>query len=50
MDIRPLTGGLGAEIMDADIRDSARVQLVFRQGVAYDPGALIESVRGKVGR
>lgn len=31
------------------IGDVRRVELVFRQGVAYDPQKLIESVRGKVG-
>jgi imidazolonepropionase-like amidohydrolase len=31
------------------IGDIRKVQLVFRQGVGYDPAALIESVRGKVG-
>mgnify|MGYP000247311296 CR=1 FL=1 len=31
------------------IGDIRKVQLVFRQGVGYDPAALIESVKGKVG-
>lgn len=31
------------------IGDLRNVQLVFRQGVGYDPAKLIESVRGKVG-
>lgn len=31
------------------IDDVRRVELVFRQGVAYDPQKLVESVRGKVG-
>ena len=31
------------------ISDLRNVQLVFRQGVGYDPAKLIESVRGKVG-
>ncbi|HKN67581.1 MAG TPA: amidohydrolase family protein [Gemmatimonadaceae bacterium] len=33
----------------ARIGDVRNVQLVFRQGVGYDPAKLIESVRGKVG-
>jgi len=31
------------------ISDVRNVQLVFKQGVGYDPARLIESVRGKVG-
>jgi len=31
------------------IGDIRNMQLVFRQGVGYDPAKLIESVRGKVG-
>jgi enamidase len=31
------------------IGDIRNVQLVFKQGIAYDPAKLIESVRGKVG-
>jgi enamidase len=33
----------------AHIGDVRNVQLVFKQGVAYDPAKLIESVKGKVG-
>lgn len=33
----------------ADIADVRKVELVFRQGVAYDPSKLIDSVRGQVG-
>ena len=33
----------------AQISDVRNVELVFRQGVGFDPSALIESVRGKVG-
>lgn len=33
----------------ANIRDLRSVQLVFRDGVGYDPAKLIESVRGLVG-
>src|SRR6185312_5227744 len=33
----------------ANISDVAHVELVFRQGVGYDPEKLISSVRGKVG-
>jgi imidazolonepropionase-like amidohydrolase len=32
-----------------DITNIRKVELVFRQGVAYDPAKLIESVKGKVG-
>jgi imidazolonepropionase-like amidohydrolase len=31
------------------IGDVRKVQWVFRQGVGYDPAAMIESVRGKAG-
>ena len=33
----------------ARISDIRNVQMVFKQGVAYDPAKLIESVRGRVG-
>jgi imidazolonepropionase-like amidohydrolase len=33
----------------ARIEDIRNVEVVFRQGVAYDPGKLIASVKGKVG-
>jgi enamidase len=33
----------------ARIGDVRNVQLVFKQGVGYDPAKLIESVKGKVG-
>lgn len=33
----------------ADISDLRKVKIVFKQGVAYDPQALRESVRGRVG-
>jgi enamidase len=33
----------------ADITDIRKVNTVFRQGVGYDPKAIIESVRGKAG-
>ena len=33
----------------AQISDVRKVQLVFRQGVGFDPVAIIESVRGKAG-
>ncbi|MEO7997320.1 MAG: amidohydrolase family protein [Gemmatimonadaceae bacterium] len=33
----------------AQISDVRNVEIVFRQGVGFDPAALIESVRGKVG-
>lgn len=35
---------------DLDIASVTRVQMVFRAGVGWDPDALIDSVRGKVGR
>ena len=31
------------------ISDVRNVQIVFKQGIGYDPAKLIESVRGKVG-
>jgi hypothetical protein len=33
----------------ARIGDVRRVELVFKQGVGYDPDRLIASVRGRVG-
>jgi enamidase len=33
----------------ARIEDVRKVELVFKQGVGYDPARLIESVRGRVG-
>jgi len=33
----------------AQIADVRKVQMVFKQGVGYDPAAIIESVKGKVG-
>jgi enamidase len=33
----------------ARIADVRKVHMVFKQGVGYDPAAIIESVRGKVG-
>jgi imidazolonepropionase-like amidohydrolase len=33
----------------ANIRDIEKVELVFKRGVGYNPGKLIESVRGHVG-
>jgi len=33
----------------ANIDDVEKVELVFKQGVGYDPAKLIESVKGKVG-
>lgn len=35
---------------DEDIASVQNVALVFREGVAYDPAALIDSVQGSVGR
>jgi len=31
------------------INDVRNVQIVFKQGIGYDPAKLVESVRGKVG-
>ena len=33
----------------ARIQDVRNVELVFKQGIGYDPGKLVESVRGRVG-
>jgi len=33
----------------ARIADVRNVQIVFKQGIGYDPAKLIESVKGKVG-
>ena len=33
----------------ANIADIRKVEMVFKQGVAYDPAKLIASVKGKVG-
>jgi len=33
----------------ANISDIRNVELVFKQGVGYDPAKLITSVKGKVG-
>ena len=33
----------------ADISEIRRVELVFKQGVGYDPAKLIASVSGRVG-
>ncbi|HYK09954.1 MAG TPA: amidohydrolase family protein [Gemmatimonadales bacterium] len=33
----------------ADINDIAKVALVFKQGVGYDPAKIVESVKGRVG-
>ena len=35
---------------DQDLAQLSRVDLVFRDGIAYDPKKLVESVRGKIGR
>ena len=32
-----------------DIADVRKIELVFKQGVGYDPEKLIASVRGRVG-
>jgi hypothetical protein len=53
--IGTLTAGKQADIMiirgnpAANIRDIRNVQLVFKDGVGYDPAKLITSVRGLVG-
>jgi len=43
-DLVVITGDPSTRI--ADVRN---VQIVFKQGVGYDPGKLVESVKGKVG-
>jgi imidazolonepropionase-like amidohydrolase len=35
---------------DEDLKDLGRVDLVFKNGIAYDPKKLADSVRGKIGR
>ena len=35
---------------NAQRTQSGRIDLVFRDGIAYDPTRLRESVRGKIGR
>jgi imidazolonepropionase-like amidohydrolase len=35
---------------DEDIKDIAKIDEVFRNGIGYDPRKLIADVRGKVGR
>ena len=35
---------------DEDIAQIGRIDLVFRDGIAYDPGRLRDSVRGRIGR
>jgi imidazolonepropionase-like amidohydrolase len=35
---------------DEDIRQATRIDLVFKDGIAYDPKPMRESLRGKIGR
>jgi imidazolonepropionase-like amidohydrolase len=35
---------------DEDLAQLSRIDLVFKNGIAYDPKKLAESVRGKIGR
>ena len=35
---------------DTDLKELRAIDLVFRDGIAYDPKKLVESVRGKIGR
>jgi imidazolonepropionase-like amidohydrolase len=35
---------------DEDIRQASRIDLVFKDGIAYDPKPMRESLRGKIGR
>ena len=35
---------------DASIAELGRIDLVFKNGIAYDPKKLLEAVRGKIGR
>jgi adenine deaminase len=32
-----------------DIRNTRKIRIVIKAGVAYDPAALLDSVRGKIG-
>ncbi|MGZ5100516.1 MAG: amidohydrolase family protein [Usitatibacter sp.] len=35
---------------DEDLKELGRIDLVFKDGIAYDPKKLVESVKGKIGR
>jgi imidazolonepropionase-like amidohydrolase len=35
---------------DEDITHLGKIDLVFKDGIAYDPKKLVESVRGRIGR
>jgi imidazolonepropionase-like amidohydrolase len=35
---------------DEDITQLSRIDMVWRDGIAYDPKKLIDSVRGRIGR
>ncbi len=35
---------------DEDIAEIGKLDLVFKNGIAYDPARLRDSVRGKIGR
>jgi imidazolonepropionase-like amidohydrolase len=54
-DVGSIAAGKQADLVvidgdpSANISDITHVQLVFRQGIAYDPEKLIASVKGKVG-
>lgn len=51
-----LRPGMQADVLlidgkpDTNIADLLRLDLVFRNGIAYDPKRLLDSVRGKIGR
>ena len=45
---RPISSS-SAAIPAANISDIRKVEMVFKQGVGYDPAKLIASVKGKVG-
>jgi imidazolonepropionase-like amidohydrolase len=51
-----LAPGLQADLLvvdgrpDADIKELGRIDVVFRNGIAYDPKQLQDAVRGKIGR
>lgn len=51
-----LAPGMQADLLlidgkpDSDIKELSRIDVVFRNGIAYDPKRLQDAVRGKIGR
>jgi imidazolonepropionase-like amidohydrolase len=51
-----LAPGMQADLLlvdgkpDVDIKELGRIDVVFRNGIAYDPKRLQDAVRGKIGR